>query len=67
MHSSDGIILSDECVSTKLRVTGNHVLVSLASPFCVYIIYIYIYFFFFKVPLCFSWLLILYYSVRLIA
>ena len=26
-------ILSDECVSTKLGVTGNHVLVSLASPF----------------------------------
>ena len=25
--------LSDECVSTKLGVTGNHVLVSLASPF----------------------------------
>ena len=26
-------ILSDECVSTKLGVTVNHVLVSLASPF----------------------------------
>ena len=26
-------ILSDECVSTKLGVAGNHVLVSLASPF----------------------------------
>ena len=26
-------IVSDECVSTKLGVTVNHVLVSLASPF----------------------------------
>ena len=30
---SDEYILSDECVSTKLGVTVNHVLVSLASPF----------------------------------
>ena len=36
------LILSDECVSTKLGVTVNHVLVSLASPFYKYI-YIYIY------------------------
>ena len=35
--------LSDECVSTKLGVTGNHVLVSLASPFLSIYIYIYIY------------------------
>ena len=27
------LILSDECLSTKLGVTGNHVLASLASPF----------------------------------
>ena len=30
---SDEYILSDESVSTKLGVTVNHVLVSLASPF----------------------------------
>ena len=32
-HDSPYSILSDECVSTKLGVTVNHVLVSLASPF----------------------------------
>ena len=32
--------LCDECVSTKLGVTVNHVLVSLALPFYIYI-YIY--------------------------
>ena len=38
------LTLSDECVSMKLLVTVNHVLVSLASPFymCTYI-YNYIY------------------------
>ena len=32
-HQTVFEILSDECVSTKLGVTVNHVLVSLASPF----------------------------------
>ena len=34
LHTHQAVgILSDECVRTKLGVTVNHVLVSLASPF----------------------------------
>ena len=37
--------LSDECVSTKLRVTGNHACFILVILNCIYI-YIYVFFFF---------------------
>ena len=33
LRTHQTVLLSDECVSTKLGVTVNHVLVSLAKPF----------------------------------